>query len=138
MPSKRPAFRTLLLLAALIGCDASHAPASRTPHGGNILPLPESKGSLEIVKQSVEGPGGQVQLTVYFFGPDDKPMPSAPATATFQPNAKGAKPVEFKPAGDPEGSLASAPFSATGTGEVEGEFSATIGGQPVKMSIRVR
>ena len=126
----------LLLVAAVLGCDGNSYQAPKTPHGGAVMPLPEKQGAVEFVRRSVEGSGDQVVLVAYFFGADDKPMASPPTSATFTPSLRGAKPVEFKPSGDGEATLTSAPFPAEE--EIEGKFSATIGGRPVVIAIQIR
>lgn len=126
----------LILFMAILGCESNPTLGPRAPHGGTILPIPDKKGSIELVKKEVEGQAEQVRFVVYFSGPNDKPLATAPTATTFTPTGKGAKPVQFKPTGNSDASMASDPFP--NSEEIDGNLSVTIDGEPITIPVKIR
>ena len=131
----------LILAASLTGCGGVNPakPGPPTPHGGVVVPLPEDKGLVEVVKQPAPGKAGRTVIVVYFLDNDRNPMTAAPTTATFKGPSPADKPVSFKPiTGDAAkaGGLASDPINDRG--DMEGDLTATVGGSPVTVSLTLR
>jgi hypothetical protein len=125
-----------LFVAAFVGCEPPHSRPPKTPHDGTLVPIPGNKGTVEILKRDAEGRADQVQLVVYFYGPDDRPMTTLPTAATFTPSARGAKTILLKDTGNSDACMASEPFS--NTVETEGKLVFPMDGSPTTIPVRDR
>lgn len=136
--------RTLavLLLALIAGCgqatvenpEAAHA---APPHGGQVFPMPESKGYVEIKNEFKAKGKNQSTISVYFLAADGKsalsPAPSAP---TLKINGEdGGRTVTLQAAGD---GFATPPGDYGSRSGLSGEVGATAGGQPVTVPFEIR
>ncbi len=133
---KRALLLPLAFALTASGCEPTPNLGPKAPHGGTILPIPEGKGSLEFVKKGSEGEDGKVVFLAYFYGPDDKPLAPPPASASFTPTAKGAKPIEMKPSGSSDEAFSSAAIADSG--EVDGSVTAIVDGKPVAIPVKIR
>ncbi len=123
-----------LLLALLAGCADLTPTASKTPHNGTLVTLPEDKGFVEVAKQADPDKEGQVQVVIYFLGPNRQAMGSPPTAARLKLGGKSTPPVDL--GAGPDGSLITPPLPDVG--EVTGTLTATIEGKEVSVPIAIR
>jgi hypothetical protein len=121
----------LLLIGMSIGCGGAPSTSNAgtpPPHAGNLIPLPEGGGFVEVVKKT----GG---ASFYFFKDSSyTPFTPAPSSATLT-TANGKK-VELKADGDAIVTPPGTPLSKGG--EVEGVLSVDLGGKTQSIPLGVR
>ena len=137
------------LAASSSGCGGGHNHAG-TPskvvavHSGTILPIPDDRGFVEVLIQSENakptGKGASGRVVAYFLNKDGSgPSDPAPTDVSYSP-ADG-KPYKMTPIADSASKSAGfqtevGPFNPGR--ELNGELSASLGGQTVKLPITTR
>jgi hypothetical protein len=131
----------ILTVSLLAGCTQPQAPLSRiAPHGGMLIGLPDTTGSVEVARQAVADKVGITRLYLYGLDADMKPMTPMPTAASLKSRGRGGKSFDFKPSSDTDpskvGSLESPDLPDQG--DIVGELSVTINGKPVTLPISIR
>lgn len=113
-------------------------------HSGTILPIPEDRGFVEVLVQSENakptGKGAGGRVVAYFLNKDGS-GPSAPAPTDVSYSPADGKPYKMTPMADSASKSAGfqteiGPFNPGR--ELNGELSASLGGQTVKLPITTR
>jgi hypothetical protein len=137
-----------LLLACVFGCGEGSSSSTKAgvtpPHNGQIFPMPEGRGLVEVVSETTAQPSrrrADSRLIAYFLQADGAPLSPAPTDVKLTFNQGGkSKTVDLAPKSDG----ASAGGFATPSGQyvtsegLTGEIAANLGGQAVRVPISIR
>ncbi len=134
-----------LLAITLAGCGGSGGATTANPdtkygpHGGLAIALPDEKGYAEVVAETLPNPKPNAEgvIAVYFLQADLKspltPLPTGVTVKVKLPGTDEAKSLTLTPqpkAKDPASSgRVASPAGPYALDRVEGEFSASVGGE---------
>lgn len=134
----------LVLFVGLIsGCGKAPTDSNiaAAPHGGNIVQLPDSAGSVEIVSnverlaKGSRKAGAKSRISVYFYQPDGTPRQS-PAPTDVKITLGNGAPIALTPESAEAGKFASAPGDYPDN--LRGQIELVLDGKPVEARFSFR